>query len=235
MEQPVYSVIIPIHNEAESLPILLRELGKRYEIIVVDDRSTDSSGRYATLLLPQRAGKWAALRAGIAKAKGRVIITMDGDLQDDPREIPKLLKKLDEGYDIVSGWRKVRRDPLYKIFLTRIANTIYGFRDFSSPYKIYRREVLSLLPTEGSLLRYSLLFGRKLHLKIAEIPVAHRPRRFGNSKFGLLKYFRIFWDLVLITLLFSGSGQIEDHTDMPMHRPADNNPAVFRRGQDVRP
>lgn len=225
MKKPLYSVILPIRNEEESLPQLFKELNKgmrssSYEIIAVDDASTDST--YATLKiitkqrlpvriihLPRHLGKWAALRAGLAVARGDIIITMDADLQDDPQELPKLLGKLDDGYDIVSGWRKHRIDPFYKSLMTRIANLAYGFHDFASPMKVYRRSSLKKLPHEGSLLRYSYLFAHKLGLHAAEIPVAHRRRMYGKSKFGVQKYFRIFWDMILITLLFSGSGRLK--------------------------
>lgn len=233
MKSSVYSVVIPVHNEVDSIPILLRELGRRGEIIIVDDCSTDGSSRYAAIRLLSRQGKWAALRAGIAKTHSEVIIVMDGDLQDDPREIPKLICKLDKGYDIVSSWRKNRQDPSYKILLTRAANIILGYRDFSSPFKAYRREALAQLPQEGSFLRYSLLFAKKLRLRVAEVPVGHRPRRFGSSKFGILKYFRIFWDLLFITLLFTGSGRLGDHRGKPRRQPVDRSRASVRRGQGM--
>lgn len=202
--QKLYSIVLPIRNEAQSLPQLFDEIEQTfrslpYEIIAVDDASG-----YA-----DHPGKWEALRAGINRAKGSVIITMDADLQDDPRQLPKLLKKLDEGYDIVSGWRKNRQDPAYKKVLTRLANIIYGFRDFASPMKVYRRKALEDLPKEGSLLRYSFLFGHKLGFRVTEVPVAHRPRLYGRSKFGVIKYFRIFYDLILLSMLFRGSGKLK--------------------------
>ncbi len=201
MSKPYYSVILPIRNEEESLPQLFAEIeqafaGKQYEIIAVDDASG-----YA-----DHPGKWEALRAGIDRAKGSVVITMDADLQDDPKEIKKLLVP---GFDVVSGWRSPRRDAFYKIVLTRIANLLFGFKDFSSPYKVYRKDALARLPKEGSLLRYSYLFARKFGMRIVEVPVSHRPRLYGKSKFGVIKYFRIFYDLVLLSLLFRGSGRLE--------------------------
>ncbi|MCX6792358.1 MAG: glycosyltransferase family 2 protein [Candidatus Gottesmanbacteria bacterium] len=199
----VYSVILPIRNEEESLPQLFDEIeqtfrGKSYEIIAVDDASGHAD----------HFGKWEALRTGIARAKGSIIITMDSDLQDDPKELPILLTTLNQGFDIVSGWRKNRQDPFYKIVLTRFANILYGFHDFSSPYKVYRKEALAKLPKDGSLLRYSFLFARTFGLHIAEVPVAHRARLYGQSKFGIIKYVRIFYDLILIRLLFCGSNRI---------------------------
>jgi len=191
----MYSIILPIHNEDESLPQLFGEIeqaftGKKYEIIAVEDCI---------------GNKWEALRIGIERAKGDSIITMDADLQDDPGEIKKLLIT---GYDVVSGWRKNRQDPLYKILLTRLANSIYGFHDFSSPMKVYRKSALDRLPKEGALLRYSYLFAHKYGLKITEVPVAHRARIYGKSKFGIVKYFRILYDLLLIRLFFWGSNRV---------------------------
>lgn len=229
MHIPVYSIILPIRNERESLPELFTELaramqGKWYEIIAVDDASTDGSRRvlktFAThmplrvIRFPTRLGKWTALRAGIAIARGQIIITMDADLQDDPKDISKLVKKLNEGYDVVSGFRKNRQDAPYKIILTKFANvvvsllTTYRFQDFSSSMKMYRKTALADLPKEGSLLRYSLLFARKSTLRVKEIAVTHRKRLYGVSKFGFVKYIRIFYDLFLILLLFSGSGRV---------------------------
>jgi len=230
MKTPTYSVIVPIRNESESLPQLFDELsvalrGRRYEVIAVDDASTDGSlqilrqiGKNTPSLriihIPKHLGKWAALRTGLAAAKGPVIITMDADLQDDPRELPKLFTKLNQGFDIVSGWRNNRRDRYYKIALTKFANAIitlvtgHRFYDFSSAMKAYRKEALMELPQEGSLLRYSFLLAHKLGLRIVEVPVVHRPRLYGQSKFGIIKYIRILYDLILILLLFSGSGRI---------------------------
>lgn len=210
MKKPVYSIILPVRNEARSLPQLIREIksamrGTSYEIIAVDDGSTD--GTKGTFKISHQ-GKWAAIRAGLARSKGNVIITMDADLQDDPKEVPKLINKLDEGYDLVSGWRKNRQDPVYKIVLSRLANAIYHFHDFASSMKVYRREILEELPREGSFIRYSYLFAHNLGLTITEVPVAHRPRIYGTSKFGIVKYVRILYDLLLIVLLFSGSGRI---------------------------
>ena len=214
MKRPLYSIILPVRNEAQSLPILVREIKsamgvKPYEIITVDDGSTD--GSVGTISIAHQ-GKWTALRTGIAKARGNIIITMDADLQDDPKEILSLLKKLHEGFDVVSGWRKRRRDPLYKIALTSIANAFYGYHDFASPMKAYRIEALRELPIEGAFLRYSFLFAQKLGMKIVEIPVSHRERIYGKSKFGPIKYFRILYDIILISLIFRGSGKLRRET-----------------------
>lgn len=231
MKMPMYSIILPIRSEAESLPQLFEEISitfinKRCEIIAVDDASTDQSLRTLrhignknpalhVIHLRKHLGKWAALRAGLDAAKGSFIITMDSDLQDDPREINKLLTKLNLGFDVVSSWRNNRRDRYYKVLLTKLANAIMSFitdqrfHDFSSPLKVYRKDALTRLPKEGSMLRYSYLLAHKLGFRIVEVPVAHRPRLYGQSKFGIVKYFRIIYDLILLSLLFRGSGTLK--------------------------
>lgn len=218
MKKLYYSIILPVRNEAKSLPRLTHEINKvmrrkRYSLILVDDASHDHPLK-CTIRLPYHMGKWEAIRAGLSRARGQIIIIMDADLQDDPKEIPRLIKKLQAGYDIVSGWRKTRHDQQYKIMLTKFANLVvswatgYRFRDFSSPMKVYTKEALDTLPKEGSFLRYSLLLAHLLGIRTAEIPVVHHPRVYGQSKFGLLKYFRIFYDVTLILLLFNGSGRL---------------------------
>lgn len=228
-----FSWIIPARNEAQSLPTLLSEIvavmsGRRFEIIVVNDGSTDHTAgalsrlkrtmpalRSIAFLRPM--GKWEALRSGISESRGDVIITIDGDLQDNPEESAKLLKKLRQGYDLVSSWRTARKDPWYKVAISRLGNAVisiatrHRFHDLNSPFKVFRRRVLLDLPREGSLLRFSLLFAYKMGYRAAEIPIRHRPRRYGHSKFGVMKYLRILCDLVLVLLLFSGSGRIRNH------------------------
>jgi glycosyltransferase involved in cell wall biosynthesis len=231
MQKPIYSIIIPVRNEAESLPQLCMELshamhGKSYEIIAVDDTSTDgslealrsSSKRLSIQIIPMphHEGKWAALRTGMARARGSVIITMDADLQDDPQQLPKLIAQMNTGkYAVVSGWRKNRQDPAYKTFLTRTANigisilTRHRFHDFSSPMKLYQKKFLTEIPKEGSMIRYSFLLAYRLGLPITEVPIIHRKRIYGQSKFGVIKYARILYDLVLLSLLFRGSGKLK--------------------------
>lgn len=225
-----YSWILPIYNEAESLPRLIKSIeaalpSSATEIIAVNDASFDLTAQilddlargkpYLKIItFSSHLGKWAALQAGFSQAVGQAVITIDADLQNVPEEAPKLLAKLAEGYDIVSGARLVRHDPGYKIFISRIGNflssTLTGkhFKDLNSPFKVYRPTVLASLPKEGSLLRFSLLFAHKLGYRVAEVPVTHRPRRYGRSKFGLVKYIRIIYDLMLIILLFTGSGRL---------------------------
>ncbi len=231
MRQVQYSWILPIKNEALSLPQLFKEItqvmkGKNYEIIAINDASKDSTStalKSLTVKIPQlkiinfrtHQGKWTALSAGFKASQGQMIITLDSDLQDMPSEFPELLLKLNQGYDLVSGWRKIRIDPIYKVGISRIGNwlastlTGHQFKDLNSPFKVYRREVLESLPKEGSMLRFTMLFSSKLGYKVIEVPVNHRARIYGVSKFGLVKYLRIIYDLMLVQLLFTGSGSVK--------------------------
>lgn len=231
MKRLIYSWVFPCYNEAQSLTQLVVEIQRamgntRYEIIAVDDGSQDKTSRVLRSLatrttplriitLPTRQGKWFALRAGIAHTRANRVIALDSDLQDDPGEVKKLLKKLDQGYDVVSGWRKRRRDAWYKVWISQIGNraisilTAKRWHDLNAPLKVYRRTVLTQLPKEGSLLRFSLLFAHNLSFRVMEVPIRHRLRQFGVSKFGLVKYLRILYDLCLVLLLFSGSGRMK--------------------------
>lgn len=224
-----YSWVLPIKNEKMAIPQLIREIKKAmqnrsFEIIAIDDASTDNSGLTLEKLskkMPQlkiihfktHQGKWAALREGIKNSNGSIIITSDSDGQDDPKEAKELLAKL-KGYDLVSGWRKERYDVFYKIFISQLGNLIVSlltgieYKDINSPFKVYKRKVLEDIPKEGSLLRFSMLFAYKLGFKTREIPIIHRPRIYGKSKFGVIKYLRILYDLLLVYLLFSGSGRL---------------------------
>lgn len=223
-----YSWILPIKDEARSLPQLTREIarvmaGRSYEVTCVNDASTDETSlvlgrlrrtnRHIRILsFSHAAGKWAALERGIRSSRGSIVITIDADLQDDPREIAKLFPSVDRGYDVVSGWRKLRQDPISILVLSALGNRLISwvtgrtYHDLNSPMKVYRREALGQLPTVGSFLRFSLLFADELGFRTTEVPIVHRPRRWGKSKFGLRKYLRIFYDFLLIRLLFWGSG-----------------------------
>lgn len=235
-----YSWILPIWNEVSSLPQLVDEIarvmrGKSYEIVAVDDGSTDETKRVLLglarrrthripfvhlilLFLPSHLGKWAALRAGLTRARGDILITLDADLQDDPNEAMKLIEKLKEGYDLVSGWRRDRKDSLYKIVISRMGNSLVSllfgrqYHDLNAPMKAFRQSILAHLPHEGSLFRFSLLFADQLGFKTIEVPIRHHPRIYGRSKFGLIKYLRILYDLLLIRLLFTGSSRLSSHT-----------------------
>lgn len=224
-----YSWILPIKNEAKSLNQLINEIylvmkGKKFEIIAVNDASKDNSFKtlknlslkYPSLKIinfKTHKGKWAALLEGFKKSRGEIIITSDSDLQDDPKEIEKLLNKLKSGYDLVSGWRKVRIDPLYKVAISKIGNLLasllsrHEFKDLNSPLKVYKREVFKNLPTQGSFLRFSMLFADRLGYKVAEVSVVHRPRIYGKSKFGIVKYVRILYDLILTLVIYHSFGK----------------------------
>ncbi len=219
------SVVIPMLNEEESLEELARRikaavepLGLSYEIIFVDDGSTDQSAariielhrrdrRIKLISLRRNYGKAAALAAGFRAAAGERVITMDADLQDDPEEIPRLLAKLDEGYDLVSGWKKVRRDPWSKRFFSKIYNyftsLFSGVRlhDFNCGLKAYRREVVKSFNIYGELHRYLPVIAHRSGFRVTELPVTHHPRRFGRSKYGAARFLRGAFDLLTVTFL----------------------------------
>ncbi|OGW80580.1 MAG: hypothetical protein A3C47_00985 [Omnitrophica bacterium RIFCSPHIGHO2_02_FULL_51_18] len=204
-----YSVVVPVHNERHSVETLyfkVREVmdttGGDYEIIFVDDASTDPSVeilqnirghnlKLTVVRLPERKGMAAALQAGFDAGSGEVFITLDGDLQNDPEDIPKLLSKLNEGHDLVCGWRKDRKDPLSKIIASRLANGIRGvvtrekIHDVGCTLRVFRREVVRNIRLSGGLHRYFTALAARQGFRIAEIPVRHFPRRHGRSKFGL--------------------------------------------------
>ncbi len=189
-------------NEVEALPILLPKikrtmLGLSYELIIVDDGSTDGSTKYATLKLSHR-GKWNALREGLKIARGSIIITCDGDGQDDPHEVRKLLKYLDSGLDIVSGQRQNRQDDFLYVLLSRIGNRLLGFSDMNSQMKVYKVGVLRDLSKLLDSWRFILLLAKIKKYKVLEVPVKHYRRKFGKSKFGLVKYFSIGYDLIRV-------------------------------------
>ncbi len=232
MKRPKYSWVFPVYNESKSLPTLINEIknvmkDKTYEILAVDDGSVDQSQEVLRSIqkkLPQlhilplgtHEGKWVALGIGIEAARGDIVVTIDSDLQDNPNELTKLLIKLNEGYDIVSGWRKIRVDQTYKVFISQLGNwcvsllTGKKFYDLNTSFKVYRQQMIHHIPLHGSLLRFSLLFAKNLGFKVIEIPIVHRPRIWGSSKFGFIKYIRILYDLLLVLLLFSGSGALRN-------------------------
>jgi glycosyltransferase involved in cell wall biosynthesis len=221
----VISVVVPVHNEERSVALLVDELdsalqplGPAWETVFVDDGSTDGTFAALTRLhaarddvvvvrLRRNFGKAAALAAGFARARGDVIVTIDGDLQDDPAEIPRLLVKLDEGFDLVSGWKTGRRDPLRRRILSRVFNAvtrwISGVRlhDMNSGLKAYRAEVIRGLPLYGELHRFIPVLAHHRGYRIAELPVNHRPREHGRSRYGLERYLRGFLDLLTVSFL----------------------------------
>ncbi|MEO8398542.1 MAG: glycosyltransferase family 2 protein [Ignavibacteriaceae bacterium] len=219
------SIIVPLLNEEESIfPLaveikkVMRNLNIGLEVIFVDDGSTDNSlkvikdfcrqdKRFKFLSFRKNYGKSAALHMGFKEATGDVIITMDADLQDDPNEIPGLLKKLEDGFDVVSGWKKVRHDPFIKKtsskffnFVTRLLSGI-KIHDFNCGLKAYRKDVVENIKVYGELHRYIPVLADWQGFKISEIPVKHHSRRYGKTKFGISRFFRGFLDL--ITVIFA--------------------------------
>ncbi len=220
------SIVIPIYNEEENLPILYEKLknvldllGKSYEIIFVNDGSTDRSWEIIKELAEKdphvvgvnfrrNFGQTAAMSAGFDIAKGEVIITMDGDLQNDPEDIPKLLEKLNEGYDIVSGWRKDRKDDfLSRTLPSRIANWLISkvtgvhLHDYGCSLKAYRAEVAKNLDYYGEMHRFLPALSKAVGAKVTEIPVKHHPRIYGKSKYGISRTFKVLLDLILVKFL----------------------------------
>ncbi len=223
MTKPYLSVVIPVHNEEENLPPLLEglsktltALGKPFEVIIVDDGSTDGTlarlkelkSTYPWLkivVLRRNFGQSAAFTAGIDHASGEIIVTMDGDLQNDPADIPLLLEKIEEGFDVVSGWRKDRKDPLWSRRLpSLLANALISritkvkLHDYGCSLKAYRAEVIKGLIIYGELHRFIPALVNLSGARVTEVEVRHHPRRFGRSKYGLSRTYRVLLDLLLM-------------------------------------
>ena len=222
------SVVVPVYNEYESLRSLrnaLRQVSKDapqigpLHIIFVDDGSTDGSWQIiakmakedpdvTSIRLRRNFGKAAALDIGVREAKSEIIITMDADLQDDPIEIPNFLSKLDEGYDVVSGWKEVRKDHAEKTLPSKLFNCVtstltgVNLKDMNCGFKAYRREVFDSITLYGELHRYIPVLADSVGYRIGEIPVKHHERKFGLSKYGFKRYSRGFIDL-LTTLMIT--------------------------------
>jgi glycosyltransferase involved in cell wall biosynthesis len=221
----VISVVVPLLDEERSLEMLHEEivaaldpLDDRYEIVFVDDGSSDGSMEVLTRLVDETTnvvvvhlrrnfGKAAALQAGFLEARGDVVVTMDADLQDDPAEIPRLLAKLDEGFDLVSGWKEQRSDPFLRRLFSRVFNwttrVVSGVRlhDVNCGLKAYRAEVLQGMRIYGELHRFVPILASYRGFRIAEIPVNHRARPHGSSRYGPERYLRGFLDLLSVTFM----------------------------------
>ncbi len=233
MSDAIYlSALIPVFNEQENLESLgaevsaaLGALGRTYEVILVDDGSRDNSwrlisglvGRYPGfkgVRLGRNAGQTAALLAGIQHARGELIVCLDADMQNDARDVPKLIAKLNEGYDVVSGWRKDRQDRLLDRKLpSMIANglisRITGVRlhDYGCTLKLYKSEYLKPLRLYGEMHRFVPAFAGFLGARIAEVPVNHRPRTAGVSKYGISRTFKVVLDLMTVKFMDSYLGK----------------------------
>ncbi|MEH1850634.1 MAG: glycosyltransferase family 2 protein [Nostoc sp.] len=232
---PDVSVVVPIHDEVESLPLLLEAIASTlassqisYEIICVDDGSTDGSGDFLkqeaqirsdlkAVILRRNYGQTAAMAAGFYYAVGKAIVTLDADLQNDPADIPMLLAKLDEGYDLVSGWRQKRQDgAVNRLLPSKIANwlirrtTSVNIHDYGCSLKAYRPELLADMNLYGELHRFLPALAYIEGARITEVPVRHHARRFGRSKYGIWRTFRVLMDL--LTILF-----MKKFLTRPMH------------------
>jgi glycosyltransferase involved in cell wall biosynthesis len=221
----VLSVVVPVYNEERSVELLYDEIAAAldpldhgWEAVFVDDGSTDGSFAALTRLhsrapnvrvvrLRRNFGKAAALAAGFAQASGDVIATLDADGQDDPAELPRLLAKLDEGYDLVSGWKVRRRDPLRRRIVSRIFNAVTGWisgvrlHDMNCGFKAYRAEVVRGLPLYGELHRFIPVLAHERGYRVTELAVNHRPREHGRSRYGIERYLRGFFDLITVTFM----------------------------------
>ena len=219
------SVVVPVHDEERSVALLHEELagaldplGTPWEVVFVDDGSTDGTFAALTRLhaahdavrvvrLRRNFGKAAALQAGFEEAAGDVIVTIDGDLQDDPAEIPRLLAKLEEGFDLVGGWKVRRRDPLRRRIPSRLFNAVTGrvsglrLHDLNCGLKAYRAEVVEGIRLYGELHRFVPVLAHYRGFRVAELPVHHRPREHGRSRYGMERYVRGFLDLLTVTFM----------------------------------
>jgi len=220
------SIVIPAYNEEDNIPILyeklkgvLERLGREYEVIFVDDGSVDRTWerlkeiaekdqRVKLIRFRKNYGQTAAMYAGFQHVSGEVVITMDADLQNDPEDIPMLLQKLEEGYDIVSGWRKDRKDPfLSRRLPSMIANWIISkvtgveLHDYGCTLKAYRADIVKRLELYGDMHRFLPALTKRLGAKITEIPVRHHPRLYGKSKYGIGRTVRVILDIFLVKFL----------------------------------
>lgn len=232
---PRISVVIPLYNEEESIPHLrtalheaLENCGYSYEIIIIDDGSKDKSfvllrewalqdDHLTVIRLRRNFGQTAAFSAGFDRARGEIVITMDADLQNDPRDVPKLMEKIDEGFDIVSGWRKDRQDRFWdrklpSMIANRLISNVTDVRihDYGCSLKAYRRDVLQYVNLYGEMHRFIPALMSQAGGTVTEVPVNHYARQFGTSKYGISRTVRVLLDL--ITIWFLGS-----YSTRPIH------------------
>jgi glycosyltransferase involved in cell wall biosynthesis len=222
---PRISIVVPVYNEEESLAILHREIvaavgEESHEVVFVDDGSTDGSWRVLLQLAEadpsvrlvrfgRNFGKSAALAAGFHESRGEIVITLDADLQDDPRHIPQFVEAVESGCDLVSGWKVVRQDPLSKTLPSRLFNAVAvaatgvqpRLHDFNCGFKAYRRDLILRLDLYGELHRFIPALAYWKGFRVCELPVEHRPRRFGRSKFGARRFLSGLLDLVTVLFL----------------------------------
>lgn len=219
------SFIIPVKDEAQSISLLYYELIQEskklkleYEIIIIDDGSIDKTflilkeiqnkdKKVKIVKLRGNFGKSIALQTGFDYSKGDIIITLDGDLQDNPKEIYKFLQKLDEGYDLVSGWKKIRHDPISKVIPSKVLNFFTSFltginlHDINCGFKAYKRDVILSLNLYGELYRFIPILAAKQNFNVAEITIEHRKRKFGKTKYGIERNIKGLLDLITIVFI----------------------------------
>ncbi len=230
---PELSLVIPVYNEEENLPLLfdaiqnaVTPLSIPWEVIFVDDGSGDDSLKtLKTLAAQDRAhvrvisfrrnfGQTAAIAAGIDHARGEIIVLLDADMQNDPADIPMLLEKLEEGYDVVSGWRKDRKDnALTRTLPSHMANALISWvtgvhlHDYGCTLKAYRREVITSFRLYGEMHRFIPVYAHAVGAKIVEVPVRHHPRKYGKAKYGLERTLKVLLDLFTVKFLLSYSAK----------------------------
>jgi len=224
------SLVIPVYNEVENVPHLHRAIaealaGRDYEVTYVDDGSSDGTtealseiveadpGASRLIVLRRNFGQTAALAAGIDASTGEVIVTLDADLQNDPADIPLLVEKIEEGYDVASGWRVDRQDNATRRIPSRAANWLISWvtgvrlHDYGCTLKAYRREVLEGFHLYGEMHRFIPAYAGGFGAKIVEVPVRHHPRRYGRAKYGLERTLKVFLDLLTVKFLISYSAK----------------------------
>jgi glycosyltransferase involved in cell wall biosynthesis len=227
---PEISIVIPLYNEEDSIQLLydelssvMDEIARPYEVIIIDDGSIDASfehlkavhehdPRWKVIRFRRNYGQTAGISAGFAEAIGEIVITSDADLQNDPRDIPRLLEKMDQGYDIVSGWRKDRKEPfLSRRLPSMLANGLISrttgvhLHDYGCTLKAYRNVVVKNIHLYGELHRFIPAVASSVGVRVAEIPVNDRARRYGSSKYGIGRTFRVVLDLITVRFILSYS------------------------------